>query len=105
MDGGATPTHGVPHPAPALPTLELRDVSVCLGENRSLWRGGTHSPRAQGEPGWQREDQTRRSHSKSGQGTGRGPSWAPGRTEYTRENITFLGTGSLSNFVAGQRRK
>ena len=90
-------------PPPALPTLELRDVSVCLGENRSLWRGGNH--RAHGELGWQREDQTRRSHSQVWIGAGRGPSWAPGRKEYTRENITFLGTGSLSNFVAGQRCK
>lgn len=41
---------------------------MCLGENRSLRRGGNHSPRAHGEPGWQREDQTGRSYSKSRRG-------------------------------------
>ena len=41
---------------------------MCLGENHSLRRGGNHSPRAHGEPGWQREDQTGRSYSKSGRG-------------------------------------
>lgn len=33
------------------------------------------------------------------------PLLGSGQKEYTRENITFLGTGSLSNFVAGQRCK
>lgn len=33
------------------------------------------------------------------------PSWALGRTEYTWEDVTFLGTGSLFNLVAGQRLK
>lgn len=104
MNGGATPTHGVPHP-PLLCPLSSSGTCLCVWVRTAHSRGeGITVPELMGS-----QDGRERTRpgvpTPSPDGGRQRPSWAPGRTEYTWEDVTFSGTGSLFNLVAGQRLK